>query len=345
MIEDGYCEVFDAERLLLARAPRVKNRLYLLKMQLAAPVCLMARSNDEAWLWHGRYGHLNFRALRELGMKGMVDGMPQLDRVDQFCDGCALGKQSRLPFPQVANYRATKPLDLVHADLCGKIKPSTVGGKNYFLLIVDDHTRYMWIELLTTKDEAFRCFKKVQAQAENEQGCKLRAFRSDRGGEFNSVEFRQYCDDRGVKHFTTVPYTPQQNGVVERRNRTVVEMARCLLKSKGVPGEFWGEAVSTAVYLWNCAPTKSLKGRTPFEAWHKLKPKVHHLRTFRCIANVKVIGPGISKLSDRSIKMIFVGYETGTKGYRVYDPVTKKLHISRDVIFEESKGWDWKQET
>jgi hypothetical protein len=122
-------------------------------------------------------------------------------------------------------------------------------------------------------------------------------------------------------------------------------MARCLLKSKGVPGEFWGEAVSTAVYLWNCAPTKSLKGRTPFEAWHKLKPKVHHLRTFRCIANVKVIGPGISKLSDRSIKMIFVGYETGTKGYRVYDPVTKKLHISRDVIFEESKGWDWKQET
>jgi hypothetical protein len=75
VIEDGYCEVFDAERLLLARAPRVKNRLYLLKMQLAAPVCLMARSNDEAWLWHGRYGHLNFRALRELGMKGMVDGI------------------------------------------------------------------------------------------------------------------------------------------------------------------------------------------------------------------------------------------------------------------------------
>jgi hypothetical protein len=119
-------------------------------------------------------------------------------------------------------------------------------------------------------------------------------------------------------------------------------MARCLLKSKGVLGEFWGEAVSTAVYLLNRAPTKSLKGRTPFEAWHNRKPKVHHLRTFGCIANVKVAGPGVSKMSDRSIKMVFVGYETRTKGYRVYDPISRKLHISRNVIFEESKGWDWK---
>ena len=146
----------------------------------------------------------------------MVEGKPQLDRAEEFCDGCALGKQHRFPFPQVANYRAEKPLDLVHADLCGKIKPSTAGGKNYFLLIVDDHSRYMWIELLTTKDEAFRCFKKIQALAETERECKLRAFRSDRGGEFNSIEFKQYYDERGVKHFTTTPYTPQQDGVVER---------------------------------------------------------------------------------------------------------------------------------
>ena len=116
VIEDGYCDVFDTERSLLARAPRVKNRLYLLKMKLAAPVCLMAKADDSAWLWHGRYGHLNFRALRELGTKGMVEGLPQLDRVEQFCDGCALGKQHRFPFPQVASYRAEKPLDLVHAD-------------------------------------------------------------------------------------------------------------------------------------------------------------------------------------------------------------------------------------
>jgi hypothetical protein len=202
----------------------------------------------------------------------------------------------------------------------------------------------MWVELLATKDEAFRCFKRVKALAETEHGSKLRAFRSDRGGEFNSIEFKEYCDEHGVKHFTTTPYTPQQNGVVERRNRTVVEMARCLLKSKNVPGQFWGEVVSTAMYLLNCAPTKSLQGRTPYEAWHNRKPKVHHLRTFGCVAHVKKVGPGINKLSDRSTKTVFIGYEAGTKGYRVYDPVAKKLHISRDVVFEENRAWPWKEE-
>ena len=156
------------------------------------------------------------------------------------------------------------------------------------------------------------------------------------------MEFQQYCDEHGMKHFTIAPYTPQQNDVVERRNRTVVEMTRCLLKGKGVPGELWGEAVSTAVYLLNRAPTRSLKMKTPYEAWHSRKPKVHHLRTFGCVAHVKTVGPGVSKLSDRSTKMVFVGYETGTKGYRVYDPMTKRLHVSRDVIFEENIGWNWK---
>jgi len=201
----------------------------------------------------------------------------------------------------------------------------------------------MWIDLLMSKDEAFECFKRVKALAETESGGRLKAFRSDRGGEFNSIEFKEYCDERGVKHFTTTPYTPQQNGVVEHRNRTVVEMARCLLTSKNVPGEFWVEAVTTTVYLLNRAPTKSLQGTTPCEAWYNKKPRVHHLRTFGCVVHVKQVGPGISKLSDRSTQMVFIGYEKGTKGYRVYDPLAKKLHISRDVIFEEARAWDWKE--
>ena len=100
----------------------------------------------------------------------------------------------------------------------------------------------------------------MQAMAENEGKCRLRAFRSDRGGEFNSIEFRGYCEQLGIKHYTTTPYSPQQNGVVERRNQTVVEMARCLLKSMAVLSYFWAEAVKTAVYLLNRAPTRSLDG-------------------------------------------------------------------------------------
>jgi hypothetical protein len=118
-------------------------------------------------------------------------------------------------------------------------------------------------------------------------------------------------------------------------------MARCMLKSKGVPAQFWGEAVTTAVYVLNRAPTKSLEGVTPYEAWHGKKPSVGHFKVFGCVGHVKNVGPGVNKMSDRSAKMVFLGYAEGTKGYRMYDPVSKKLHITRDVIFEENKGWDW----
>jgi hypothetical protein len=129
--------------------------------------------------------------------------------------------------------------------------------------------------------------------------------------------------------------------VVERRNQTTVEMARCLLKSMAVPPTFWGEAVKTSVYLLNRAPMRSVDGMTPYEAWHGKKPSVHHLRTFGCVAHVKRLGPGIDKLADRSTPMIFVGYEEGSKAYRVYDPATKKVRITRDVKFEEQRKWDW----
>jgi len=199
----------------------------------------------------------------------------------------------------------------------------------------------MWLELMATKDKALLQFKRFKAAAELESGCKLKAFRSDRGGEFNSGAFVSFCLEYGIKHNTTTLYTPQQNGVVERRNQTVVEMARCLLKSMGVPARFWGEAVKVAVYLLNRSPTKSLSGKTPYEAWFGRKPGVKHLRTFGCTTYVKRVGPGISKLSDRSVPGVFLGYEPGTKGYRVYDPVKDKLMVSRDVIFVEKTAWNW----
>jgi hypothetical protein len=230
---------------------------------------------------------------------------------------------------------------LIHADLCGQISPQTVGGKSYFLLVVDDFSRFMWIELLKTKDEALHFLKKIKQRAEVDQEGRLKGIRTDRGGEFNSNMFTVFCTEQGIKHFTTTPYSPQQNGVVERRNQTVVKMARCMMKSKGVPSRFWGEAVTTAVYLLNRSPTKSVQGRTPYEAWFGKKPSVQHLKTFGCIAHVKKIGPGVNKLSDRSTKMVLLGYESGTKGYRLFDPITEKLCISRDVVFEESERWDW----
>ena len=118
-------------------------------------------------------------------------------------------------------------------------------------------------------------------------------------------------------------------------------MARSLLKSKGLPGQFWGEAIATAVYLLNRAPTKSVCGMTPYEALYKVKPRVDHLRTFGCIGHVKKVGWHLPKLVDRSSEMVFIGYEPNSKAYRLFDPRTKKLCVSRDVVFEEDRCWEW----
>jgi transposase InsO family protein len=303
--EDGVLTLWDRQRNVLARVPRTRNRMYILKIEQTEPVCLLGHAQEDAWIWHVRYGHINFRCLHNLAANSMVEGLPHVKQVNQICDGCMIAKQRRLPFPAQAEYRAEKPLDLWHGDLCGPISPATHGGKEFFLLLVDDYSRYMWLVLLKSKDEASAAIRKVQAAAEREKSLKLKALRTDRGGEFNSIEFAEYCEKQGIKHFRTAPYTPQQNGVVERRNQTVVAMARSLLNSMGMPAKFRGEAVSTAVYLLNRAPTKSVKGQTPYEAWHGKKPSVQHLRTFGCTAHVKKLGPGQSKLADRSKQTVF----------------------------------------
>jgi transposase InsO family protein len=180
-----------------------------MKVNLTSPVCLMTKIDEEAWLWHARYGHLNFRSLRELGAKEMVDGIPLIRRMEQVCDGCALGKQHRTPFPQASTCHATAGLKLVHGDLCGHITPPTPGGKSFFLFIVDDYSCFMWLELLASKDDALQYFKKTKTAAEVESSCHLKAFRTDRGGEFNSGAFVAFCNEHGIKHNTTTPYSPQ----------------------------------------------------------------------------------------------------------------------------------------
>lgn len=162
-LKNGRLKVLDSEGTLLISAPRTGNRLYTIRLGPASPVCYLMKTGDATWLWHGRYGHLNFKALRELG-KELVIGMPTVDHVEQVCDGCTLGKQHRKPFPQVSSFRASTGLELVHADLCGQISPTTLGGCSYFLLVVDDYSRYMWVEFLRTKDQALDFLRKSRPE-------------------------------------------------------------------------------------------------------------------------------------------------------------------------------------
>ena len=140
----------------------------------------------------------------------MVHGLPLINEIERVCDACLAGKHKRASFPRQAWNRADEQLGLVHADLCGPIDPPTPGGKRYFLLLVDDHSRYMWIYLLASKDQASAAIKKFQAAAELQSGRKLKMLRTDRGGEFTSNELGEYFSDRGVQRQLTAPYTPQR---------------------------------------------------------------------------------------------------------------------------------------
>jgi hypothetical protein len=152
-----------------------------------------------------------------------------------------------------------------------------------------------------------------------------------------AAKFASYCADEGVQRHYSTPYNPQQNGVVERRNQTVVGMARAHLKHMGMSAVFWGEAVVTVVYILSRSPTKALNGRAPYEAWHGRKPAVSHLRVFGCLMFAKELGH-IGKLNDRSTPVVFIGYANGSKAYRILDLGTQRVRTTLDVVFDEGRG-------
>ncbi|KAL4388255.1 hypothetical protein GQ457_09G011180 [Hibiscus cannabinus] len=186
------------------------------------------------------------------------------------------------------------------------------------------------------KGDSFQAFKNFKSLMENKTEYKIGTLRTDRGGEFLSMKFTQFCETKGIERYLTAPHSPQKNGVVERRNHTVMAMMRSLLKSTHVPVRFWGEAVRHAVYLLNRLPTKVLRDRTPFEAWMGSKLHLTYLRVFGCVAYVKEHNPYLKKLNYRSSPMVYLGVDEGCKAHRLYDPSRNKLQVSRDVIFQEN---------
>lgn len=297
-------------------------------------------SSSTSELWHLRLGHLNYKSLNTMAHRGMVFGLPKL-RAKQQCEDCVVSKRSRTSFPNGRGSRKTNSvLQLVHIDLCGPMSEQSLGGNKYFFLLVDDYSRFCWVYLIKNKSEAFQNFLNFHTLVERETGRKLKIVGRDRGGEFSSLEFQKYCNGIGIKREYTAPYSPQQNGVVERKNRTVIEMSRSLLKSGKLPLNFWGEAVSTAIYLINSSPTKYLHGKTPYEAWHGVKPTISHLRVFGCLSFALITSHKLKKLEEKSVKCVFIGYSSQSKAYRLYDPLTCRVIVSRDVVFHESSRWN-----
>jgi transposase InsO family protein len=208
LIEGRVLWVSDQRHRLLARVQRTENRMYRLELQVARPLCPAVHQDDNAWGWHERLSHVNFGSLERMGRLEMVCGLPPISHAEQFCDTYVLAKHRRGIFLKQSKYRTNKALELVHSDLYGPVKPATPGGRRYFLLLVDDTTRYMWVVLLTAKSEASSAIKRIQVAAEKECGRKLRVLRTDNGGEFTAAEFATYCANEGITQHFSAPYTP-----------------------------------------------------------------------------------------------------------------------------------------
>jgi cell pole-organizing protein PopZ len=217
----------------------------------------------------------------------------------------------------------------------------SVGGNRYFITFIDDYSRMCSVYFLQNKSETLNVFKKFKALVELQSGYKLKKLRSDRGGEYTSNEFQEFCVKQGMERQLTIAYSPQQNGVAERRNRTICEMARSMLIEKEMPVRFWAEAVSTAVYLQNRCYTTSVMEKTPFEAFTGRKPGVKHLKVFGCLCYTHIPSSLRQKWDSKAGKGVFVGYGSCEKGYRVYDLKSEKIVLSRSVIFSEDKSWNW----
>jgi transposase InsO family protein len=284
-------------------------------------------------LWHARLGHLNRADTKDVLARQQLQASHM--NSDSKCEVCCTEKMKKAPTLKESQWHATACNELVHADIFGPMENS-LSGLKYALVYIDDYSRQAAVYLLKNKSEQSRYFKLYKAYAEKKIGLPIKSVRTDNGGEFTSNEYEEFLQTNGIQHHKSTPYTPQQNGVVERYNQTVKGMMRCMLRNAGLPITFWAEAVQTANYILNRTPKTALDGRTPYELWNSRPPaKIRHFRVFGCTA---FVFNHLHRSSDsRGVKHIFLGYSTSSKGYRLYHLDTGKITISKDVVFDETR--------
>jgi hypothetical protein len=233
----------------------------------------------QIWLWHRRLGHPSFGYMKHL----FPDLFSNISLFDLKCETCILAKSHRNTYPLSMN-KSSVPFALIHSDVWGPSPTSTISGIRWFVIFIDDCTRMTWLYLLRHKTEVLSVFQSFHTMVQTQFSAKIQILRSDNGGEYINREFREYFQNHGLIHETTCPYTPQQNGVAERKNRHILETARALLLGSHVPSRHWTDAVVTAVHLLNRMPSKVLDFKTP----------LHTLSTFVTLPTMLMIPPGFS---------------------------------------------------
>jgi transposase InsO family protein len=209
----------------------------------------LSQSNDIIRLWHEIFGYINYKYLHQLNKENMVEGLPAIKFTSDVCQGCILGKHLEKKFDKGKAHRASSPLGMIHSDIMGPFLQPSISKARYVLTFIDDFSLFTWVFFLKLKSEVFECLIEFKALAENESGCKIKILHTDNGSEYVNKYVQQLCIDAGIQLQHTMPYTPQQTSVAERKNRSLKEMANCMLQSKSLAPKLWDEAINYEAYI------------------------------------------------------------------------------------------------
>nr|GEZ83965.1 retrovirus-related Pol polyprotein from transposon TNT 1-94 [Tanacetum cinerariifolium] len=316
------------------------NNLYTLSIQdmmQSSPICLMSKAyKTKSWLWYRRLSHLNFGAINHLARQRLVRGLLKLKfEKDHLCSACAMVKSTRKTHKPKSKDTNQEKLYLLHMDLYGPMHFESVNGKKYILVILDDYSRFTWVKFLRSNDETPNFIIKFLKMILVRLKVPVHRIRTDNGTEFVNHMLRDYYEEVGISHETSVARSPQQNGVVERRNRTLIEAARTMLIYAQAPLFLWTEAVEIACFTQNRSIIRLRHGKTPYELLHSKLPDLSFFHVFGALCYPTNDSENLDKLQPKADIRIFIGYAPTKKAFRIYNQRTRRIVETIHVDFDE----------
>ena len=252
-----------------------------------------------------------------------------------FCEGCVQGKATTHKPKPLGEIRSSRRLEKVHSDVCGPIQTASKSSKKYMVTFVDDFSRSCATYFMAHKSDTLAMFQEFHSKVTGESGEQIGVLKTNGGGEYRSREFAQYLIKHQIEPEVTVPDWPEMNGLAERMNRTILEKAKCMCTHAELPRSLWAEAARTATYVYNRLPNAPLKDKSPYEVWYSRKPDLSNLRVFGCVAYALVPAAKRRKFDDRTVKMRFLGYHKGHRGYKLMEQGGNRVFYRTDVTFDE----------
>ncbi|GKA28586.1 putative ribonuclease H-like domain-containing protein [Tanacetum coccineum] len=330
------------ESQVLLRVPRQSN-MYNFDLKNVVPsgdlTCLFAKAIiDESKLWHRRLGHVNFKTMNKLVKGNIVRGLPsKIFHNDHTYIACQKGKQHKASCKAKLVSSISQPLQMLHMDLFGLTSVRSINHKTYCLVVNDDFSRFSWVFFLTSKDETSGILKRFITKIENQLNHKVKVTRYDNGTEFKNIEMNEFYVLKGIKREFSIARTPQQNGVVERKNRTLIEAARTIIADSLLPIVFWAEAVNTACYVLNRVLVTKPHNKTPYELIIGRPPSISFMRPFGCPVTILNTLDPLGKFDGKAKEGFLVGYSINSKAFRVFNSQTRKVEENLHVNFLENK--------